>query len=222
MKKGILILLMVGLSIAEVQSQEYESSNLTVGFNLGMDYNNNAYRMTEDSHGFTYYGMNPNMSLGLNFGYYVSKRFRPRVEVEYFYLRYGMDWNYGEESDFDKTQTTVHYLGLNLHLDYALYLGDRVEVFLSPGLITDLACNRTYKTYLADDEYTNDEYNVITDQYPKALMGLSLSMPVGIKLNNNLKATLEPEYTYYPYNFLKSNVDPYTRMSFKLGLEYKF
>jgi hypothetical protein len=221
MKRGILIMLVAGLFITEVQSQEYEKSNLSVGFNIGMDYNNKAYRLTEDLHGFTYYGMNPNLSLGLNFGYFVSKRFRPRFEVEYFYLRYGMNWNYGEDSDFDKTLTTVHYLGLNLHLDYCLYLGDRIQVYLSPGLITDLATNRSYKTFLNDDD-TNDEYNVLSEQYPKALMGVSLSIPVGIKINDNLNATLEPEYTYYPYNFLKSNVDPYTRMSFKIGLEYTF
>ena len=68
-KTSILIVLVAGLCIAEVRSQVYETSNLSVGFNIGMDYNNNAYRMTEDSHGFTYYGMNPNLSLGLNIGY---------------------------------------------------------------------------------------------------------------------------------------------------------
>lgn len=217
-------MLVAGLALAEVQSQETEKSKLSVGFNIGMDFNENAYRMTEDIHGFTYYGMNPNLSFGLDLGYSLSRRFRPRLEMEYFYLRYGMNWNYGDDSDFDITQTTVHYLGLNLHLDYGLYLGDRVQVYLSPGLATDLARNRSYKTFLNnnDDEYTSDEYNVISEQYPNALMGLSLSMPVAIKINDNLKATLEPEYTYYPYNFLKSNVNPYTRMSFKAGLQYTF
>ncbi len=222
-KKGILILLVAGLLVTEVQSQESDKSKLTVGFNIGMDYNLNAYRMTEDIHGFTYYGMNPNASFGLNLGYYVTRRFRPRLEVEYFYLRYGMDWNLGADSDFDKTVTTVHYMDLNLHLDYALYLGDRVQVFLSPGLTTDLANKRTFKTYLTNgDDETNNEYNLLEDEYPQALMGVSLSMPVGININKNLKATLEPEYTYFPYNFLKINTDPYSRLSFKVGLEYTF
>lgn len=219
----MLILLVTGLLVTEVQSQESDKSNLTVGFKVGLDYNTNAFRLPEDIYGFTYYGMNPNMSFGVDFGYYVTKRFRPRLEIEYFYLKYGMDWNLGADSDFDKTETTVHYLDLNLHLDYALYLGDRVQVFLSPGLITDLARNRTFETYLNnDDDETNNEYNLLEDQYPKALMGLSLSMPVGIKINNHLKATLEPEYTYFPYKFLKINTDSYTRMSFKLGVEYTF
>lgn len=222
MKKGILIVLVAVFIIAEVRCQENETSNLTVGFNIGLDYNQNAFRTTDDIYGFDYYGMNPNMSFGLDFGYFVTKRFRPRFEIEYFYLRYGQNWNLGVDTDFDKTTTTVHYLDLNLHLDYALYLGKRFQVFLSPGLTTDLASKRTFKTYMSDGDDTNTEYNLLSDQYPEALMGASLSLPVHIKINKNLKATLEPEYTYFPSNFLKVNENPYTRMSFKVGLEYKF
>lgn len=223
MKKGILIMLMAGTLFSECLSQENEKSNLTVGFNMGMDYNFNAYRMTEDDNGFTYYGMNPNLSFAVDFGYNVSRRFKPRFEVEYFYLKYGTNWNYGEESDFDKTITTVSYLGLNLHLDYGLILGDRFQVYLSPGLITDLAVNRTYDTYFNNsDDHTNAEYNVLSEQYPKALMGVSLSTPLAFKIKSNLKLTMEPEFTYFPYNFLKINEEPYTRISFKVGLQHTF
>lgn len=215
-------MLMAGILFSEGQCQENEKSNLTIGFSVGTDYNFNAYRMTEDENGFTYYGMNPNLSFAVDVGYYVSKRFKPRLEVEYFYLRYGTDWNYGESSDFDETITTVRYLGLNLHLDYGLYMGDKLEVFLSPGLMTDLATGRTYDTYFSDGDHTNAEYNVLSEQYPKSLMGASLSIPVAIKINENLKATIEPEYTYYPYNFLKSNEAPYSRLSFKVGLQHTF
>lgn len=222
MKKAIFIVLVVGLTIAEVRGQENEKSNMTIGFNIGMDYNNNAYRMTEDNEGFTYFGMNPSMSFGADFGYNVTRRFRPRFEVEYFYLQYGMNWNYGENSDFDKTTTTVHYMGLNLHLDYALVLTDRIQVYLSPGVITDLAMNRSFKTYLNDDDDTNAEYNVLSEYYPEATMGVSLSLPVAIKINEKIDATLEPEYTYFPNKFVSSNPDIYTRMSFKVGLQYTF
>lgn len=223
MKKVSVVVLITVLALLNGLCQEKEKSLISAGINIGMDYNNNAYLMITDSHGFTYYSMNPNLSFGLNLGYFVTKRFRPRFEMEYFYLKYGMNWNLGEDSDFDQTRTTVHYLDLNLHLDYALILGKSIDLFISPGLISDLARGRQYMNLMKDEDDDNEyEYNVLSENYPKAIMGASLSLPFRIKVNDYVRLSLEPEYTYFFHKFMKENSSPYSRMSFKVGLEYDF
>lgn len=222
MKKGILLILVLGLPFIAAKSQDSDKSKVTVGFSMGLDHNGNAYRMTEDIEGFTYYGINPSLSFGAYFGYNFTDRFRPRFEIEYFYLKYGMNWNYGEESDFDKTITTVHYLGLNLYFDYAFYLGKRLQLFISPAIITDLARDHQVKNILRDGDDNDHYYNVLSDQYNAAVMGGSLSLPIRYRFNEHISMTLEPGYTYYFQKFIKSNDEPYTRSSIKIGMEYIF
>jgi len=228
MKKELLILLVAGFITSEAISQEKEisvneKSNFTAGFKFGYDKNTYAYRTSMDINGFDYYSIEPSFSAGIDFGYFVTKRFRPRIEIEYFYLLYGMNWNYGDDSDFERTLTTVHYFGYNLHLDYGLYMGERLQLFLSPGLMWDVKFHHKFKTFLRDeDDPVSNEYNLLDEKFPTSILGGSLSIPIRIKLNQELKLTLEPDYTIYFRNFQVENDEPYMRMSFKAGVEYTF
>lgn len=226
MKKGILILLAAGFLFAEARSQENEvsfneKSHFTLGFQIGYDKNFNAYKMGDDIFGFTYYEIQPSFSAGIDIGYFVTKRFRPRIEFEYSYLMYGMDWNMGEDADFLWTRTNVHNWGLNGHFDYGIYMGDRVQVFLSPGISWDWNFHYKHWTTLADeDDKVDDEYSLFQNEFPTSILGGSLSMPVRINLSDKLKLDLEPEVTTFFRYFDSSNTEPYGRFSFKVGLEY--
>lgn len=226
MKKGILLILVASFLFAEARSQENglsfsEKSHITLGFQIGYDKNFNAYKMNEEMFGFTYYEKQPSFSAGIDIGYFVTKRFRPRVELEYSYLLYGMDWNMGEDADFISTRTNVHYYGLNGHFDYGVYMGDKVQVFLSPGFNWDVNFHHRYWTTLADeDDEVDDEYSLLQERFPKSILGGSLSMPIRINITNQLKLDLEPEATMFFRYFQPGNTKPYGRLSFKVGLEY--
>lgn len=220
MKKGLLLLVMI-MAFSMAYSQEGDKYKITVGLNGGLGQNMNGYRLTPDSKGYSYYGINPHYSLGLDIGVFTSNRFRPRLEFRYVEMDYGMYWpdNYPE---YDKSITTLYEMDLNLHFDYLAVNKAHFQVFISPAFVYEFVTGNQVKNFLVNGDTNYKNYNIFTEQteqYGGNYPGGNLTAIAKYKINNYLGVTLSPGYTYFFTKFVSPNDKAYQRFSINLGIE---
>jgi len=215
-----LIIFIPGVIVA----QESEESKLSFGLNMGVGQNNNAYRMNPESYArynHQYYEGDLHFTTGINIGYFISERFRPRFEFRYSEMKYGLFWdeNYPQ---FDRTETKLFTLNYNIQFDYLLLNSRSFQLFISPGLVGEFIVDYYNRNYLADGSKNLDNYSAVTQQYSEEIAGLNLSLIAKYKFNENLGLTLTPGYNYYLKKWLPSNDKNYTRTLLNIGVEYSF
>ncbi|QGY46674.1 outer membrane beta-barrel protein [Maribellus comscasis] len=201
--------------------QESEKSKVYFGFNAGIGQMSNGYRLTPDKYDFLYSEGDLHFSAGTYFSVFVTERFRPRLEFRYSEMKYQFNWS-DTYSGFDKTDTKLNALNLNLNFDFLLLNGNKFQLFASPGFISEFIVGDQSRTYKTDGTNTLNKYTVITDQYPDANTGANFSVIVKYKLNKYLGFTLTPGYNYYFKEFVSDNDKKYSKSFLNFGIEYTF
>ncbi len=225
MRKFTLFVLLVIATSSLVMSQEkdltQELNNVTIGIKGGMGYNLNGYRSALDDAGFTYYDMNPGFKTGIEFGVFATQKFRIRTFVGYNEMSYGMDGNNIKEN-LEKTETKLYGINWEINFDYCFFDKERLDFFISPGLVADFVSSFDHKNYLTNGEINYNNYNYLTEQYPASAAGANISFIARAKLANNIYMSLTPEYTLFFKKFTAGNDGMYQRLNLNLGIEYNF
>lgn len=203
-----------------VFSQENEKFKVSGGLFGGYGYNLNGYRFDNDIEGFSYYDINSNYTIGLNCGIFITPKFRPRIAFSYAETKYGSTWP--AEYFVDKTEVTLYNIDMSLNLDYMLLSRNNLQLFISPGIITEFAKGEQYKNYLIDGSINYKKYNLFTEQYPTAIAGCNLALLARYNLNEYFSLTFSPNYTYFLKPFVSSNNKPYQRVGANFGVEFSF
>jgi hypothetical protein len=216
------IITLVLINSITSSAQESEKSKLSFGINGGIGQNKNAYRMnpeTYTTYNHQYYEGDIHFTMGINIGYFISERFRPRFEFRYSEMKYGLYWdeNYPQ---FDRTETKLFTLNYNLQFDYLMVNTNRFQLFISPGLVGEFIVDSQNRNYLTDGSKNLDNYSAVTQQYSEEIAGLNLSLIAKYKFNENLGLTLTPGYNYYLKKWLPSNDKNYTKTLLNIGVEY--
>ncbi|SHE45290.1 Outer membrane protein beta-barrel domain-containing protein [Mariniphaga anaerophila] len=223
MKKIFLSLIIVTSLISlSVTAQEGEKSRLSFGFNAGVGQNHNAYRMNPETYArynHEYYEGDLHFTTGINVGYFITKRLRPRFEFRYNEFKYGMTWD-EDYPQFERTETKLYTLNFNLQFDFMMLNTDRFQLFISPGLVGEFVKDRLNRNYLTDGSNNIYNYTAVTQQYSEEIGGLNLSLIAKYKFTDNLGMTVTPGYNFYLKKWLPGNDKNYTRSLFNVGVEY--
>lgn len=210
------------LVISEPKFKVVDKLKVTVGINWGYNHNINGFRLSEDSNGNTYHGINSGFSLGTDFGIPLSRRIRTRIGLRYSEMKYGMNWDgpVSSTSDFTETVTKLYNFDLNLHFDYLFISRKHLQLFISPGLMSEFVMDADYRNEKTDGTHNFNKYTESTQQYPKSLAGGNLSFLAKYKINRYMGLTFSPGYTHYFRKFTLSNNKPFQRLNFNVGLEF--
>lgn len=210
-----------GLVMSQDSEIDFERKYFSIGINSGVSENLNGYRTTIDKKGFTYYGVNPHSSFGVDGGLYISRKMRARFEVRYREIEYGMNWP-DEYADYNKTIAKLSTLNFNAHFDYSLLAVNKFEVYISPGITTEYVLKDKFKNTLANGDTNSKNYNVLLESYNQKIAGGNISLLAKYSALKYVDITLTPGYTYFFQNFVVTNDEPYQRLSLNLGLEVSF
>ena len=225
MKKNLFALLViVSISIAAnaqtkapATTENSKTDNdvqVFIGINTGLDYNMNAYKLDKNqNYGYAYYGIIPRYNIGIDFGIQV-KRFRPRIEMKFVNLKYGIDWSSSIYNlGTTKTIANVNYFDFNMHFDYLLFNSKKLQLFASPAFKYEFEIGNAIST----DSWTGLELH-----HPTSIAGGALTAILKYNLSDHFGLTLTPEYTMFFHSFASGNNKPYQRFSSTLGFEFKF
>ena len=219
-KHFMLLAMLFASIIGKAQEISENKETLTLGINAGYGINSNAYQTMSTNNKFSYYGIDSQFSFGADLGLYVTPRLRPRVELRYSEYDYGMNWL--SSTSYSKTECTIFNLDLNVHLDYKFVEYKKLKIFISPGIVNEFALGEQYKTYkINNDDPTYKEYADFNEEYPDAISGANLEMPIKYNLNRWLGVTVTPSYTCFFKKFRPENSNPYQRFSINAGVEIK-
>ena len=222
MEKYILLissfLFTTGLVMSQDSEIDFERKYFSIGVNGGMGENINGYRATVDKKGFTYYGINPHSSFGVDFGLYITQKMRARFEMRYRQIKYGMNWP-DEYTDYNKTVVTLPSLDFNIHFDYSLLSKNKFEFYVSPGLVYESVLKDKFKNTLVNGDSNTKSYNIFVESYHEKIVGGNISLLAKYSVFDYIAITLSPGYTYFFQNFVLLNDKPYQRLSLNLGLE---
>jgi hypothetical protein len=221
MKTVILMILNLLLILPVAMSQESNKSKISFGLNFGGGQNSNGYRLTPDSYGFNYFEGGILFTSGINASVFVSEKLRPRLELSYSEMKYGLDWG-SKYTDLEQTITKTMNLNVNLNLDYLVLDKNKFQLFLSPGIVTEYVIGETHKNFRSDGTTNMNNFTIITDQYPKCIAGANFTILAKYKLSEHLGLTVSPGYNYYFRKYVKVNDKSYTRSLLNFGVEYTF
>jgi len=231
MKKFILVVLNMFLVFYTVMSQETESEKTNfyktekgkfyIGYNAGIGQNSNAYRLTSDTEGFSYYEGDTHFTTGLELSYFATGWIRPRLQFRYSGTGYGMYWP-DKYADFDKTDVRLSTLNLNLNVDFLVFSKEKFQLFLSPGLVSEFNVSHSYKNYATDGDTSSSSYNIFSEQYRESIAGANFSLIAKYKLNKNFGFVLMPGYNTYFKKYVDANDKNYSKKLLSFGVEYTF
>lgn len=188
-----------------------------VGLNGGLDFDINAHKLAPTIDGGKYFDNNPRYNIGADFGLQVSKKWRPRLELRYVNVKYGIDWTGVDVSlRGNPTQTiqNINYFDINLRIDYLLLSIKKFQFFVSPAFKYEFETGSAF----VFNRVSND---VILHQ-PSSIIGLGGSAILKYNITPNWGITVTPEYTFFTHGFATGNSKPYERLSTNIGFEYKF
>ncbi len=224
MKITFLSLLFVSISFL-TYSQESKTNipsnknKFTFGVYGGYNYNLNAYQETNDDV-FSYDERKGGFNYGVELGYFLTNRLRPRLKLGYNQTSYYANWL--QSSNIYKTKTKLQSFELDLNFDYLLINKDKFQFFTSVGLISEYVANVKYKNYEDDGDTNSSDYNIFKDAYPDASFGADFSLIAKIKLLDIMSLNISPGYNYFFNKFDSSNSNPYQRFSGNIGIEWTF
>jgi hypothetical protein len=202
-------------------AQETDEGTVTIGINGGIDNNINACRLYQNSNGNTFYSDKTQYNIAVDLGYMATPRLRPRIELKYVKMFYGVNWDKTEESTFLKTEVDLNNFDINIHLDYLLFSKANFQAFVSPTLKWEFVVSKDLENTTTKTTSSYNYYGV-GSEYPKNIAGGAVSLLLKYNITKNIGVTLTPEYTLFFRNYVKSNDKPYQRLSANFGVEFKF
>jgi len=218
MKKTFSFLLSIVI-ISFAGNAQTEETIVFMGINAGIDYDMNAYHFTKNqSFGYEYFGITPTFNIGADCGIKVSKRFRPRIELKYVNVQYGIDYRNTSLVALGRDSVTVNYIDLNLHFDYLLLTIKNFQLFASPALKYEFELN----TIAANNYSGGGGISPLVLVNPGNILGGALSALFKYNFTDQFGLTLIPEYTIFFNRFATGNNKTYQRFTCNLGFEYKF
>jgi hypothetical protein len=203
------------------QNEKLLNHQLFLGFDGGLNYNFNGYRVPADDNGFSFQQVNPHFQIGMNLSYLALPRLRPRLELAYVKNSYDMDWgNFND--DFATTKTSLNYINMNLFADFLLVNRANLQLFLFTGIKNEILLSDRYVRTDKNGDTEAVRYNFIDDEYPGAISGGAIGSIVRYQVNDQIGITLKPEYTVFFRNFVRANQATYQRLGFSVGVEIGF
>jgi hypothetical protein len=206
--------------VANAKKNSDYASNF--GINSGVDNNINAYRLYPNSEGNNFYKVSTHYNIGIDYGWMVSKKFRPRIELKYVKMSYGVGWDNANISSIKESIVNLYNFDINFHMDYLLLNANKFQLFVSPALKWEFNIAREEKNLKYDGSDNWASYNGIISENPRNLIGGAVSTILKYNIIKNIGITLTPEYTLFFRNFIKSNSKCYQRTSVNFGVEFNF
>jgi hypothetical protein len=202
----------------------------TVGLNVGYDNYFNAVRRLPNHSYNDFYSLNSlktHYSFGLDYGFMISRKFRPRIEFKFTELGYGVGWsNTPYDVSLIKSEVTMYDLSLNLRMDYMIIDKNKFQMFLSPGFKWEAAADKQVKNFrreiLQGEDHSWDNYNDIINECPNNIAGGSLSAIMKYNITKKVGIVVVPDYTLFFREWVKSNNTIYQRLSVNFGVEFNF
>jgi hypothetical protein len=221
MKKYIYSLLFLLCFTTLANAQDFIEKPFYIAITGGIDNDLNGFRSTVDSKGFKYYGIEKQYNIGGSFGFSVTKRFRPRLELKYVSMGYGQYWD-DQYSDFIKTENDINYFAINIFFDYKVLSFKGIDLYLSPGIKTEYLTSYDLTTYKTDGNTSSSNFNLFTKYFPNTIAGGAISAILKYNITDYIGITATPEYTYFFRKFAVGNDKNYQRLSCNLGVEFHF
>lgn len=193
-----------------------------MGLNSGLDFNINAYNIaqnnynktqTDPNHQYKFYGIRPRYNIGFDMGLQVSQKLRPRLELKFVNLKYGISYNPSVFQNVGNTIINVNYFDINFHMDYLWLTKSKFQLFVSPALKYE---------YKIGEAVGGDNFNFLSIDHPSYDFGGAVSAIVKYNFTKHWGATFTPEYTCFIKPFSAGNGAPYQRITTNFGFEYKF
>lgn len=224
--KKIVFSLVLFLSAISVFSQDFEPI-FTIGLNGGIDHNINAYQIPPNTvYHYAYYGIPDQYNVGLDFAVAATKRIRPRLELRYVNLQYGVKWNVPPGvSTYDMIRSThnINNFDITFHFDYLLASVKKLDIYASPGIKYEFNTGDYLHTTLTDGPSTSNNYNILGQSYPRSLGAGVFSFLFKYNLSKHFGITVTPEYNLFWRDFVSDNgpYQFYQRLSLNAGLEFR-
>jgi len=194
----------------------------TIGINSGVDNNINAYRLNPNFFGNNFYNSKIHFNIGLDYGWMVSKKFRPRIELKYVKMSYSVGWDNANIPTIKESTVNLYNFDINLRMDYLLLNASKFQLFISPALKWEFNVGREEKNIRYDESYNWANYNGIITENSRNLLGGAISTILKYNITKNIGITVTPEYTLFFRNFVRSNDKCYQRASVNFGVEFNF
>ncbi len=194
----------------------------TFGISYGIDDDINAFRLSPNGYGNTFYKATAHYNIGINYGWMISKKVRPRIEINYVNESYGATWENANINSITKTTVNLYNVNLSFHLDYMLVNSNNFQLFVSPALKWEFNVARDEKNILDDGTHDWANYNGIIAENLRNNVGASVSTILKYNITKGLGITLTPDYTLFVRKFVPSNDKLYQRLSINLGVEFNF
>jgi hypothetical protein len=202
----------------------------TVGLNVGYDNNFNAFTRYPNHSGNDFYKLDKfktHFSIGLDYGFMISRKFRPRIEFKYTQMGYGASWaNTPMVNTLEKTEIIMYNMSLNLRMDYMVVDKNKFQMFVSPGFKWEAAIDKQCKNFryqiMDGENHSWDNYNRIIEECPNNIAGGSLSAILKYNITKKIGFVVVPDYTLYFREWVKSNNTIYQRASINFGVEFNF
>jgi hypothetical protein len=200
---------------------EYASA---FGLSYGIDNNINGYRLTSNSVGNTFSAGSGNYNISAGYGWMVSSKWRPRVELRYTRLSYNVGgWSAATPpKEIDKSVVNMFNFDVNLRADYMFLNANKFQAYVSPAVKWEFNISREVHNSINDGTDNWRNYNDVIDENPRNLIGGSVAAIFKYNFIKQIGLTLTPEYTMFFRNFVKANDKNYSRLSVNFGVEFNF
>jgi hypothetical protein len=222
MKKISFYLLLLALMPVMANAQDDDEDAMTIGINGGVDKSINAYQFTPDMYNDIFSNNKTYHNVALDFGLWISPKFRPRIELKYVQTGYTANWETPDytSNSMKVTNVTLYNFDINLRMDYLLLKIKKFQVFVSPALKWEFNINGDSRNTEYDGSYDYKQYNGIITDSPNNIAGGAVSAIFKYKLNRRVGITLSPEYTLFFHDYVQTNNKLYQRISANFGLEF--
>jgi hypothetical protein len=192
------------------------------GISFGTDDNINGFKLNPNSEGNNFYKGNTHYNIGLSYGWMVTNKLRPRVELKYSKLSYGVGWANSNLPAITKSDVNLYDFGINLRADYMLLDANKFQMYVSPALKWEFNLRKEVHNTMNDGTDNWGNYNDVLNENPNNLIGGAVSAIFKYNIVKKVGITLTPEYTYFFRKFVTSNDKSYQRLSVNLGVEFNF
>lgn len=192
------------------------------GLSYGIDNNINGYKLASNPEGNTFSKGTTHYNIATSFGWMISSRWRPRIELKYTKLSYNVDWANSNLPTIDYCVVNMSNFDINLHADYLFLNTNKIQIFLSPAVKWEFNISREEHNYLSSGKNNWGSYNGVINENPRNLLGGSASAIFKYNITRNIGLTLTPEYTMFFRKFVLANDKSYQRLSVNFGVEFNF
>ncbi len=216
-----IILLTLTILICFVSSGQYnKTGTFILGLKGGLASNINAYSQ-QNYKEFSFYNISNQFSITAEASVYLNNKQCIRLGAGYSENKYGVKWP--ESYTLDHTNVTLYNMAISLNYDYLIFGKNKIEIFASPGILTELVLDHTNRTYRDDGTSTSTTYNVYPDEkYKDVNYGFNASILFKYQLNKWMNFTMSPYYNIFFNKFVIDNSDLYMRAGGTVGLEFSF